>query len=195
MTKTILVVDDDREIRETLEDVLRDEGYAVMSAANGHDALIKLPLLQRPCAIVLDLIMPLMSGREFYEAMCSDRRFMDIPVIVSTSDPTRSPSGLTILRKPLSLPALLAAVRKFFPDSEPSGGRPDGGSPAPGRASRAAPDDESPSGTLAGLRGPPAAMTLSAAQWSKNIEVFWGVMSICTCPEPAYRPGCTPLPS
>src|SRR5437762_3462390 len=109
MTKTILVVDDDRQIRESIEDVLRDDGYAVLSAGNGREALDLLPRLERPCAIVLDLIMPVLSGPEFYAAMRADARFADLPVLVTTSDPSRAPLGLVTLKKPIALERFLAA--------------------------------------------------------------------------------------
>jgi CheY-like chemotaxis protein len=129
MTKTVLVIDDDQQIRESLEDVLRDEGYTVFGASNGREALALLARLERPCAIVLDLIMPVMNGREFYEAMCRDERFAAIPVVVSTSDPSRSPAGLITLKKPLDISRLLVTVKTFFPD--PAAGGNGGGREAP----------------------------------------------------------------
>jgi CheY-like chemotaxis protein len=127
MTKTILVVDDDAQIRESLEDALKDEGYAVVTAANGLEAVDLLPRLERPCAVVLDLIMPVMSGPEFYRAMQADPRFSDLPVLVTTSDPSRAPEGLVTLRKPIGLDRFLATLKTFFPDDDPRGGA--GGGP------------------------------------------------------------------
>src|SRR6185369_17665275 len=65
----VLVVDDDGDLRESLGDVLRAEGYAVTLASNGREALDLLPSLHRPCAVVLDLTMPVASGTAFYRAM------------------------------------------------------------------------------------------------------------------------------
>ena len=74
--KTVLVVDDEPDIRESLRDALEDEGYRVAVARNGKEALDILPTLEKPVAIILDIIMPVMSGAEFYEigrASCRER--------------------------------------------------------------------------------------------------------------------------
>jgi len=112
--RTVLVVEDDREIRETLEDVLRDEGFSVAVASNGREALELLPGLRHPLAIVLDLLMPVMNGREFYERMRLDPRFATVPVLVSTSDPSWSPPGLLTMQKPVPLATLISTVSAFF---------------------------------------------------------------------------------
>jgi two-component system, chemotaxis family, chemotaxis protein CheY len=122
--RSVLVVDDDQEVRETLVDALSDEGYHVLSAANGREALTKQPGLPRPFAVVLDIIMPVMNGREFYDAMRSDPRFLTIPVLVSTSDPTRAPTGVSILRKPIDLHQLISVVGSFFMAGGPPGASP-----------------------------------------------------------------------
>jgi CheY-like chemotaxis protein len=95
----ILVVDDEVDIRESLRDALEDAGYEVLVAADGREALALL--VQRPCVVLLDLIMPVMSGGELYTAMKADSRYADIPVLVSTSDPSRAPPGVPIVRKPV----------------------------------------------------------------------------------------------
>jgi two-component system, sensor histidine kinase and response regulator len=112
--RTVLVVDDEPDIRETLGDVLLDEGYSVELAANGQEALRRLPELSRPCAVILDIIMPVMSGTEVYAAMQADPRLNDIPVVVSTSDPSRAPSGVLLMRKPVNLSRLLSALSALF---------------------------------------------------------------------------------
>jgi CheY-like chemotaxis protein len=108
--KTILVVEDELDIRESLRDAFEDEGYAVRCAANGKDGLDALRNFERPCAVVLDLIMPIMSGNELYAAMQADARLATIPVVVSTSDPSRAPSGVLIMRKPIDLRRLLTTI-------------------------------------------------------------------------------------
>lgn len=113
ISKTVLVVDDEAEIRESLRDALEDEGYTVALAANGRDALELLPKLLPLSAIILDIIMPNMSGTEFYAAVQADPKLADIPVLVSTSDPSRAPRGVLIMKKPLNLDRLLAALTKL----------------------------------------------------------------------------------
>jgi CheY-like chemotaxis protein len=105
----VLVVDDELDIRESLREVLTDEGYEVTVAADGREGLAELRR-RRPAAVILDIIMPVMSGSEMYAAMQEDPALADIPVVVSTSDPTRAPSGVLIMKKPINLPRLLAVV-------------------------------------------------------------------------------------
>ena len=112
--RTVLVVDDEADIRDSLKEALADEGYAVVLAANGRQALDLLPSLPRPCAVILDIIMPIMSGAELYAAMRATPTLADIPVVVSTSDPSRAPSGVLIMKKPVNLVRLLKAVEMLF---------------------------------------------------------------------------------
>jgi CheY-like chemotaxis protein len=111
--KTVLVVDDEADIRDSLREALEDEGYRVEVAANGREALATLPRLKPPCAIILDMMMPVMNGADFYAAMQADPKFADIPVVVSTSDASRAPSGVFIMKKPLNLDRLLSALTKL----------------------------------------------------------------------------------
>ncbi len=62
---TVLVVEDDQPIRETIIENLREEGYLVVSAMNGEEALKVLDSIPMPAAFIVDLIMPEMSGDEF----------------------------------------------------------------------------------------------------------------------------------
>jgi CheY-like chemotaxis protein len=112
--KTVLVVDDEADIRESLAEALQDEGYDVVAAANGQEALHVLLRLARPCAVILDIVMPVMSGTEVYEAMQADPQLAEIPVVVSTSDPSRAPSGVVLMKKPIHLDRLLRAVEALF---------------------------------------------------------------------------------
>jgi CheY-like chemotaxis protein len=108
--KTVLVVDDEPGIRESLRDVLEDEGYAVELAANGREALELLPQLPRPFGIILDLIMPIMNGVEVYQAIRGDPALADVPIVVSTSDPSRAPTDALVMRKPIDLNRLLSTI-------------------------------------------------------------------------------------
>ncbi len=84
----ILVVDDDREIREIIADVLSDEGYHVAQATNGAVALQLLRDEPPPSAILLDLMMPVMDGTEFRRKQLADPRLAGIPVVLFTADGT-----------------------------------------------------------------------------------------------------------
>jgi CheY-like chemotaxis protein len=114
----ILVVDDEVDVRESLREVLEDEGYLVAVAPDGCVGLADVRRLH-PCAVILDIIMPVMSGTEMYTAMQQDPELAQIPVIISTSDPSRAPSGVLIMRKPIDLPRLLAAVESICKKTPP----------------------------------------------------------------------------
>jgi two-component system, sensor histidine kinase and response regulator len=108
----ILIVDDEADIRDSLREWLEDEGYSVATAADGAEALELLAGEQLPCVVVLDLLMPKVSGTEVYRRMQGDPRLATIPVVVSTSDPSRAPSGVLIMKKPVSFKHLLGTIRQ-----------------------------------------------------------------------------------
>jgi CheY-like chemotaxis protein len=107
----VLIVEDERDLRDSLQEFLEQEGYAVATAGNGAEALAFLEH-ERPGLVILDLMMPVVSGDEVYARMQRDPRFSTIPVLVSTSDPSRAPSGTLIMKKPINLNRLLGAVRQ-----------------------------------------------------------------------------------
>ena len=115
----ILVVDDDDDIRELLAEFLQDEGYRVMTARNGSDALTQLRAGgTRPCLILLDLMMPVMNGFEFLEAFRRDPALALIPVAVVSAHgelgpAERSAIAAPILRKPLALTTLLELIGRL----------------------------------------------------------------------------------
>jgi CheY-like chemotaxis protein len=108
----VLIVDDEREIRESLEEFFQEEGFEVSTAANGAEALVRLREAEPPCVVLLDLLMPVLSGNEVYQTMQQEPRLTGVPVIVMTSDPSRAPSGLLIMKKPMNLTRLLHTVRQ-----------------------------------------------------------------------------------
>jgi CheY-like chemotaxis protein len=108
----VLIVDDEPDFRDSLQEFLEDKGYEVDAAANGAEALDLLRSNDLPCLVVLDLAMPVLDGRATYCAMQQDPRLSRLPVIVSTSDPARAPSGVPILKKPVNLQRLLMAIEQ-----------------------------------------------------------------------------------
>jgi CheY-like chemotaxis protein len=108
----ILVVEDDPAIRESVCTILADEGYAVLSAVNGKDAIELLrSQSERPRLILLDLMMPVMNGWEFYARTRLDGAIASIPVVVMSAYEGDARTGsLMLLKKPLRLDELLAAV-------------------------------------------------------------------------------------
>ncbi|MBA3458694.1 MAG: response regulator [Deltaproteobacteria bacterium] len=109
---TILIVEDEIDARETLRDAFEDAGYSVGVAANGLEALAILQS-ETPKVVLLDLVMPMMTGNEVYEAMRREARWSSIPVVITTSDPSRAPDGTFVMRKPLDLRKLLLVVEQI----------------------------------------------------------------------------------
>ncbi len=113
MSKTVLIVEDDSDILESLRDAFEDSGYIVVTASDGKAALDILTTGSPPNVVVLDLVMPGMNGNDLYAAMQADPALAKIPVVVSTSDPSRAPPGLPVVPKPVKLDRLLDAVKQL----------------------------------------------------------------------------------
>lgn len=112
--RSVLVVDDEDGICETLRDVFEDEGFVVHTAGNGRDALAVMHELEiKPSVVILDLIMPVLDGNAVYLAMKSHPDLAHIPIVISTSDPSRAPAGALVMCKPIALDTLVAAVHRF----------------------------------------------------------------------------------
>jgi CheY-like chemotaxis protein len=105
----ILVVDDDADVRETLCDVLADEGFPVAAARNGLEALTRLRDGDGICLILLDLMMPVMSGHEFLRERAADPRAAAVPVIVMSArwEGRHEVGAVEFLRKPPALTTVL----------------------------------------------------------------------------------------
>jgi two-component system chemotaxis response regulator CheY len=113
----VLVVDDDKDIRETIREVLEAEGYSVATAENGAAALERLRQLY-PQLILLDLTMPVMDGISFREEQMNDDSLAAIPTIVMSArtDPGKDAGPLLVracLSKPLDLDELLSLVGHY----------------------------------------------------------------------------------
>jgi CheY-like chemotaxis protein len=113
----ILVVEDDRDIREAVHDVLTDESFAVTLASGGRAALatLRTPGAPKPCAILLDLMMPDMDGAEFRAIQAADPDLRDIPVIIVSAHREHERVARTLgvtryLRKPVDVGELLAML-------------------------------------------------------------------------------------
>ena len=108
---TLLIVDDDEDIRDSLADFFRDAGYRVAVAANGAEAWELLSETEPPAAIVLDLFMPVMDGSALYGRLRQDPRLAEVPVIFATSDPSGAPKGAPTMTKPIDLERLMQAIK------------------------------------------------------------------------------------
>jgi DNA-binding response OmpR family regulator len=123
MSKTILVVDDAESLRTMVKSYLTQEGYRVVTAANGREALF-VARQERPDLILLDLMMPELGGFEFISAHSRDG---DAPVIILTAKIEESDKVLGLelgaddyLTKPFSLRELTARIRAVLRRAEKS---------------------------------------------------------------------------
>lgn len=107
----VLVVDDEQDVRDSLCEVVEMIGCRVISAANGSEAL-QVIAKSRPCMIILDLMMPVMSGDELIKALQSDPEFAQLPLVVCTSAPSKVPAGVPVLAKPVDIASLWNWVRQ-----------------------------------------------------------------------------------
>ena len=115
--RLLLIVEDDHEVAETLDDFLTDEGFRIVTACNGKDALAQLRAGLRPTAILLDLLMPEMDGWQFREEQVADANLRGIAtVIFSAASPRETAArmpGVEVLRKPIDGDELIRTVRRL----------------------------------------------------------------------------------
>jgi CheY-like chemotaxis protein len=115
--KTVLLAEDDVEIRDILQDLLEAEGYDVVPAGHGRQALEFLEGVRGgrlPDLVVLDLMMPLVDGVQVLKAMKDDPVLSTIPVVVLSAVARERPAGAAaFLRKPIPLQKLFDTIRGF----------------------------------------------------------------------------------
>ncbi|MFT3839100.1 MAG: response regulator [Myxococcaceae bacterium] len=109
---SVLIVDDELPIRDSIRDALEDEGHRTMVAADGFEALEHLKANDDIDALIVDLLMPRMNGIELLKTISTVPELAEIPVIIVTSDPSHAPAGHTVLRKPVRLEAILDTVKR-----------------------------------------------------------------------------------
>jgi two-component system, chemotaxis family, chemotaxis protein CheY len=105
----IMIVEDDDDIRELVAGLLRHDGYDVLEAEHGARALELLAeQTTRPCLILLDLMMPVMSGAEFLKVLIDTGRLSTLPVVVVSAGgrPEEVPQARQFIRKPPNLQLL-----------------------------------------------------------------------------------------
>ena len=117
--RTVLVVEDNEATREALALILSGDGYHVATAADGRSALDQLRAGgDRPCLILLDLMMPVMDGWQFREEQRRDRSLADIPVVVCSAAGDLQRRGAALgaqayLEKPVEPTDLLDTIHRF----------------------------------------------------------------------------------
>ena len=125
--QTLLLVEDDYDIRTMLVMLLTMEGYRVVRSANGREALGQLLSGLEPDLILLDLMMPVMSGWQLLDIMERDPTLAAIPVIVISGDGRSAAQHVAdrvrcFLKKPLDLDELLSKIEEFALAAPPEGG-------------------------------------------------------------------------
>lgn len=116
----ILLVEDDRDIRESVTEVLEDEGYVVTAAADGREALLLLQSASPPPGLILlDLMMPVMSGYQFREEQLKLPAYAAIPVLIVTADvnargKVESLKAAGFMQKPVKIQPLLNLVEQLL---------------------------------------------------------------------------------
>ena len=113
--RTILIVEDDADIRETLQHLLEASGYRAAPASNGKVALDLIDTMGRPCLILLDLMMPVMDGWAFLSALDQNDGLADVPIVIVSAYTDKVASlerAQQILKKPVDIHALMEVVRQ-----------------------------------------------------------------------------------
>jgi CheY-like chemotaxis protein len=111
----VLVIEDSPDTREVLALAIAIEGYEIVVAADGAEALEQLEEIE-PCAILLDYHMPAMDGRAFRLEQKRRRLRLDVPVILYSADGAADISDMdlaVVLRKPSGIDEILTAVREL----------------------------------------------------------------------------------
>jgi CheY-like chemotaxis protein len=119
-SSSVFVVEDDPDVSNSVVAALRDEGYPVNSAQNGREALdaLRAQFHAPPGVILLDLMMPVMDGRQFRLEQLRDPSIAAIPVVLFTADPSGLRDSVAMqvdamLMKPATLEQILLVVERF----------------------------------------------------------------------------------
>ncbi len=107
----VLVIEDERDIRDLLVELLEGDGYQVSSACDGQDALRQV-LLGWPDLILLDLMMPIMSGWQFLEVLSQHELLGRIPVLVISAFECATEVA-AVIPKPFEVEDVLASVHRM----------------------------------------------------------------------------------
>jgi CheY-like chemotaxis protein len=109
---SLLIVDDEVAIRDTLTELVGKDGREIVTASDGQEALERLTEVPRPCLVLLDLMMPRMNGWEFLQHKSADPLIADIPTIV-LSGSGQCAGVMHQLAKPVDVERLLALVDQY----------------------------------------------------------------------------------
>lgn len=124
---SILIVDDDSDVRAALSELLEAEGFSVEGAPDGREALVRLRTAKvHPAVILLDLMMPGMDGWDFRTEQMRDPQLADVPVVIVSASGFSRESIQTQFRpaafveKPIERTALLGVLRELVGSGPPA---------------------------------------------------------------------------
>ena len=111
---TVLIVEDEEDLRELMRESLELKGYRVVTAQEGQEALDKIGAIDQLCLVLLDLLMPGMNGWDFFEKLRQRPELAAVPVIVHSSASDRAPAGVArVLQKPILFDRLISVVGEY----------------------------------------------------------------------------------
>ena len=120
MQKTILIIEDDKYIREPLKELLESEGYFVLCAENGEEGLNVLHKNdgEKPNLILLDLMMPVKDGFQFREEQLASSLIAHLPVVVMSADgnlnaKSKKLTAQAYLKKPIDIDEVVKVVKQY----------------------------------------------------------------------------------
>ena len=117
LRRSVLIVEDDDDLRQAVAELIEDQGYACRHARSGIEAMAALEL-ERPDLLIADLIMPLMSGIDLLARLREHPSYRDIPVIAMTAASDRMIGvklNVPVLNKPIDLPVLSQMLARYCP--------------------------------------------------------------------------------
>jgi CheY-like chemotaxis protein len=112
--KNILIIEDNKEIQDSIKMALEIDGFKVFTANNGKEGIDILGKIPTPSLILLDLLMPVMNGWEFMEELNKDIMHSTIPVVIvsALADKQTTPNATGYIQKPIDLDKLLKIAEK-----------------------------------------------------------------------------------
>jgi CheY-like chemotaxis protein len=114
MSHTVLVVEDEEDLREMMREALELSGYVVATARDGDAALEELRRIDHLCLVLLDLLMPGMNGWDFFAEVRQRPDLAAVPIVVHSSAGGHAPEGATrVLQKPVSFERLISVVKEY----------------------------------------------------------------------------------
>jgi CheY-like chemotaxis protein len=111
--EAVLVVEDQRDLRELVVEILQEEGFRVYEAANGREALQVLREMPQPALVLADLMMPVMDGSSLIAALREDDQFATLPVVIVSAVNAQLPQGTRHVKKPIDLDDLTQIVSEL----------------------------------------------------------------------------------